>query len=372
MYDSFEKMKNTDHTRYQNDFAGRQHTQRNPSSETQLFYEDDKLLASIEKKDDDVQNISYTEMNHQKAYIVSTKGEEIKRQGLISDVTGNVYGGVDLKDLSKRDDFSLYSPYGFIYADCTDQNKVRFTGESLESATGLYHLGNGYRAYNPMLMRFLQPDGSSPFDGGGINPYAYCLGDPINFNDHSGHISDAAIVGITLGAIGLVASIFTFGLAAVAAGGIMAFMATASGIMAASSLVLEAAALGTYAAAVALEDSDPETSNKLYTASTVLGLGAFALGLGSLKGAPPLLGAFKRERIISGTLDSIDFIGQSGGKTQFLYSANYKGGSLLVTHGNRSEKLLKFINGQGLTGHKLAGSLPTFPGYNGTGPCPST
>ncbi|SDW89091.1 RHS repeat-associated core domain-containing protein [Pseudomonas syringae] len=62
-----------------------------------------------------------------------------------------------------------------------------FNGELLDSVTGHYPLGNGYRAYNPVLMRFNSPDSLSPFGKGGLNAYAYCAGDPVNRSDPSGH-----------------------------------------------------------------------------------------------------------------------------------------------------------------------------------------
>ncbi|WP_434706426.1 RHS repeat-associated core domain-containing protein [Pseudomonas sp. Z1-12] len=46
--------------------------------------------------------------------------------------------------------------------------------------TGHYLLGNGYRAFNPGLMRFNSPDSLSPFGEGGLNAYAYSVGDPVN------------------------------------------------------------------------------------------------------------------------------------------------------------------------------------------------
>lgn len=55
----------------------------------------------------------------------------------------------------------------------------------LEADTGWYMLGE--RTYSPALRRFIAPDASSPFDGGGVNRHAYCGGDPVNRIDPSGH-----------------------------------------------------------------------------------------------------------------------------------------------------------------------------------------
>jgi RHS repeat-associated protein len=62
-----------------------------------------------------------------------------------------------------------------------------FNGERQDPVLGGYHLGNGYRMYNPALRRFTSPDSMSPFGAGGINSYSYCAGDPINHTDPSGH-----------------------------------------------------------------------------------------------------------------------------------------------------------------------------------------
>ncbi|MFF1916268.1 RHS repeat-associated core domain-containing protein [Streptomyces sp. NPDC058239] len=62
-----------------------------------------------------------------------------------------------------------------------------FNGERPDPVTGHYLLGNGYRAFNPVLMRFPSPDSWSPFGEGGLNSYAYCLGDPVNRVDPTGH-----------------------------------------------------------------------------------------------------------------------------------------------------------------------------------------
>lgn len=65
-----------------------------------------------------------------------------------------------------------------------------FNGERSDPVTGCYLLGNGYRAFNPVLMRFNSPDSWSPFGEGGLNAYAYCVGDPVNRIDPTGHLGN--------------------------------------------------------------------------------------------------------------------------------------------------------------------------------------
>ncbi|WP_085655752.1 MULTISPECIES: RHS repeat domain-containing protein [unclassified Pseudomonas] len=113
------------------------------------------------------------------------------------------------KNLTDR----VYSPYGHLPAESGVFSLAGFNGEQLDRATGLYLLGNGYRAYSPTLMRFLGPDSMSPFGGGGLNAYAYCLGDPVNRVDPTGHISWQSILGIGMGVLGIVASVLTMGAA---------------------------------------------------------------------------------------------------------------------------------------------------------------
>jgi RHS repeat-associated protein len=63
-----------------------------------------------------------------------------------------------------------------------------YTGVYQDPVCAGYPLGHGYRSFLPWLMRFNAPDDWSPFQQGGINPYAYCGGDPINRSDPSGHM----------------------------------------------------------------------------------------------------------------------------------------------------------------------------------------
>lgn len=80
-----------------------------------------------------------------------------------------------------------YTPYGHHLQEADTPQLLGFNGERFDPFTGYYLLGNGYRAFNPVLMRFNSPDSWSPFGEGGINAYAYCAGDPVNREDPTGH-----------------------------------------------------------------------------------------------------------------------------------------------------------------------------------------
>jgi len=82
-----------------------------------------------------------------------------------------------------------YCPYGYRKSEGHLTSWLGFNGEPQDQQSDYYMLGRGYRAYNPRLMRFHSPDSLSPFGKGGINSYAYCAGDPVNFADPSGHLT---------------------------------------------------------------------------------------------------------------------------------------------------------------------------------------
>uniref|UniRef100_UPI000AE9CDA7 RHS repeat-associated core domain-containing protein n=1 Tax=Enterobacter bugandensis TaxID=881260 RepID=UPI000AE9CDA7 len=126
-----------------------------------------------------------------------------------------------------------------------------------------YHLGNGYRAYNPVLMRFTCPDCMSPFGEGGINPYAYCTGDPVNHADPTGHHSFWGWLGIVAG---------------VTLGALLTPVSGGSSLAVALSVVSVSTAVASTGLAVAqqfVEESDPKTA---------AALGWAALGTGIISG----------------------------------------------------------------------------------------
>ncbi|WP_312317484.1 RHS repeat-associated core domain-containing protein, partial [Stenotrophomonas sp.] len=99
-----------------------------------------------------------------------------------------------------------YTPHGS-RADGDDddsgaETEPAFNGELLDAASGCYLLGAGHhRPYSPRLGIFLAADRLSPFGAGGLNPYAYCAGDPVNRSDPTGHFWKwiVAAVGIAVG-----------------------------------------------------------------------------------------------------------------------------------------------------------------------------
>ncbi|AVD83301.1 hypothetical protein C4Q28_14545 [Pseudomonas sp. SWI6] len=79
-----------------------------------------------------------------------------------------------------------YTVYGHDDNSCA--SLLRFNGQRKEALSAHYLLGEGYRAFSSDLMRFNAPDSLSPFGAGGINPYSYCGGNPVDRIDPSGHV----------------------------------------------------------------------------------------------------------------------------------------------------------------------------------------
>lgn len=154
-----------------------------------------------------------------------------------------------------------------------------FNGERKDPISGVTHSGNGYRVYTPVLTRFTCPDGWSPFGGGGINPYAYCDGDPVNRADPSGHMSWQAGLGIGLGILGILGAAFTGGASIAAAGSITSAFATLS----AASMIASVAALASDVlgiASAATEQKNPGLSASLGWVSLATGLLSLGAGMG--------------------------------------------------------------------------------------------
>ncbi|MBX8528409.1 hypothetical protein K5D32_01975, partial [Pseudomonas cichorii] len=202
-----------------------------------------------------------------------------------------------------------YSVYGHRSDKQGADSHCAFNGELREPSTGWYLLGKGYRAYNPVLMRFHSPDSLSPFDRGGMNPYAYCLGDPVNYLDPDGHLPKwlIPVIGIGLSIVGIVASVATLGAGTAAAGpGVAAGWAALSASMQVSVAAGIASGVTGVASGVALVAA-PDSG-----AGEILGYVSAGLGVVSLlSGAVSFINGQNAKALE--TLDAVTELNLRGG-----------------------------------------------------------
>lgn len=183
---------------------------------------------------------------------------------------------------------SVYSPFG--QRDNAARQLVGFKGQMSEAQSNWQFLGAGHRVYNPTSMRFHSPDRLSPFASGGLNPYAYCTGDPINFVDPTGRTPWWAWalngVGIAMGVLATIAS-------AGAALPLLAGAVSASAIFAASATLAGVASLATGIASITLSEVMPNSAAGEILGWVSLGLGVLAGGL-SWQAGRSIAGATRR------------------------------------------------------------------------------
>jgi len=264
-----------------------------------------------------------------------------------------------------------YSPFGAgQLADAAD-SMPGFNGQRRDPVSHSYHLGNGYRAYNPILMRFNCPDSLSPFGAGGINSYAYCSGDPINRTDPSGHISWQAGVGIGLGILGIIATAGAASIAISAAGGIGAALSAAS----TTSLLTGSVGLAVDAVGIAsgvISETNPELAATLGWVSMGAGLLGMAGGIKTIIGKSAIKKTNRNVKVnlnpenanptkfIKGTELNI-IRSKRNGKIQDVYTFgfvsdfNKTGEPALIIHGDKSHHLwineMRFDNLAGVVAH---------------------
>lgn len=146
----------------------------------QCFYKDERLTTELHTESKrTVFRLADQVLAEQ---VLNNTNNEISL--LVTDGQGSVLG---VLGKAQFDVFS-YMPYGYQAAPGVLGNLLRFTAERPDRVTGHYLLGKGYRAFNPVLMRFNSPDRLSPFDDGGVNAYTYCGGEPINHVDPEGDV----------------------------------------------------------------------------------------------------------------------------------------------------------------------------------------
>ncbi|WP_175650497.1 RHS repeat-associated core domain-containing protein [Pseudomonas sp. Marseille-P9899] len=229
----------------------------------------------------------------------------------LRDAAGSIFASVDLSN--KQVTHFTYTPYGYREADPRAVTWLGFKGEPL-NALGLYHLGLGYRLYDPQLQRFQAADSWSPFGAGGLSRFSYCDADPVNNHDFNGHQVIAQYS--RYGGTPLIHS-REFGVVMTGLGAMMAPL-TAGSSLAFSIAVTGVSAASFYfdLASIILQHSDPKLSKALSTAGLAFGIAGIAAGV-----IKPVAGL--AAHAVSHGSNSIARAAQSLSKNSLLLSGRY-------------------------------------------------
>ena len=102
-----------------------------------------------------------------------------------------------------------YDPWGNILSTTdtsgvglANLNPLRYRSYYYDSETRWYLCGSRY--YSPEWMRWVTPDSVDYLDPetpGGLDPYAYCYGDPVDYADPSGQSAIAILIAVGIGAL---------------------------------------------------------------------------------------------------------------------------------------------------------------------------
>ncbi len=256
---------------------------------TKFYYHGNKLLNETVNGN----TISYMQVN---GYIVG-KNINSKFQFYILDQARSVIRIIENGSLL-TDNF-VYTPYGEQANIASEKSKstetIGFNGDRTDRSSGYQFLGKGYRAYNPMLGRFMQYDVHSPYGKGGMNGYIFAENNPIMKFDPTGESSSNLVLGLGIGfaILGIIFSIVTLGTTlAPAIAGTAALTATDIAVSAASVAGLASSAIGMTGQIYGKKSQNAaEAGNKADAdhygqVSYILGWTGFALGMAaSLTGA---------------------------------------------------------------------------------------
>lgn len=155
-------------------------------ADIRLFYQKSRLATQIQG----ALHRSILQLDDQLLAQQQSSGKAVETTLLATDQQRSVLQSIG----GGQREASGYTAYGHLPTSSGLSSLLGFDGERRDPVTGHYLLGNGYRAFNPVLMRFNSPDSLSPFGEGGLNAYAYCQGDPVNDRDPTGHAPYAALV----------------------------------------------------------------------------------------------------------------------------------------------------------------------------------
>ena len=235
-------------------------------------------------------------------------------------------------------------------------NPFRYRGYYYDSSIGLYYLNSRY--YDPETGRFLNEDLVSylePETIGGINLYAYCLNDPVNNIDPSGHLVLSLLIAMGVGAaIGGISSAITGAIAGkkdwdlvlhslggVVLGGVLGGATTLGGLFGIGAISSGFAALGFTGSVVAsfgagvlsyglqevwsVDDAEWDWGDAAAYGGIAATQGAFAFGVGAVMGYSGNWVSLEKGK---GFFDSI-FSAKASGKTIIERMGSYLQNNLL-------------------------------------------
>ena len=131
------------------------------------------------------------------------KNQLIEKYLYKKDILGNILGILD--ERNEEIIVYTYDDYGNLISDGINSNgqynSIKYKGYYYDEETELFYCNSRY--YSPELCRFISPDSIEYLDPqsiNGTNLYCYCMNDPINYYDPSGHFGiSTLIIGAIIG-----------------------------------------------------------------------------------------------------------------------------------------------------------------------------
>jgi RHS repeat-associated protein len=130
-----------------------------------------------------------------KYYMAGGQRVALKKDGVLSYLLPDLLGSTNiaLNSDGSVQAVQLFSPFGSTrYSDGTMPTPYNFTGQRLDSLTGLLYYNARY--YDPASGRFISAD-SVIDNSSGNDPYAYVTGNPETFTDPTGHYEPRGLDG---------------------------------------------------------------------------------------------------------------------------------------------------------------------------------
>lgn len=139
--------------------------------------------------------------------VIYEQGSVVQTYYYIRNLSGDVVGISDTSGNIKVE--YQYDAYGNCkvtnntLGTFANYNPIRYRGYYLDRETGFYFLNTRY--YNPEWRRFISPDSTDYLDTenvNGLNLFAYCGNDPVNYSDPTGHFAiSLTLLGLIIGAV---------------------------------------------------------------------------------------------------------------------------------------------------------------------------